>query len=106
MKIINDEIMRELEKRGTAELHPNGVVNQITQALGETADRADFIIFGERQQKGIIPIEQACAKCDFWKGKFETTKLCQRFQGGDAESRGFKTVICPEQFKEATHDSK
>ena len=93
-----DELRKELEKRGTAELQPDGLVNQVTQALDEKPDKVKFLIFGEFQEKGIIPIDQACAKCDFWEKLFASTTQCQERQKKDANARGFTEMVCPHQF--------
>lgn len=92
-----EELAKELQKRGTAEIS-DGFVTQVTQALNETDTEADYIIFGERQKQKIIPIDEACAKCDFWKKINKTILECQAFQKQDAVARGFNKVICPEQF--------
>ena len=92
-----EELRDELTKRGTAEI-VNGQVCQITQALDETSDTAKFLIFGELKEQKTIPIDEACAKCDFWKDKFSTTKLCQERQAKDARARGFRQLICPSQL--------
>jgi hypothetical protein len=92
---MKDELRKELTKRGTAELS-NGVVNQVTQALDEKPDKVKFLIFGEMQEKSIIPITIACetCKCNY----FPTHKQCQESQKVDAEARGFHNLICPHQF--------
>jgi hypothetical protein len=94
-----NELAKELGQRGTAEIG-NGVVNQVTQALDEAESEITFLIFGEKKTQKIIPIDEACAKCNFWEGKFTTTTLCQNFQSGDAKARGFNKLVCPQQFKE------
>jgi hypothetical protein len=94
---MKDELRKELEKRGTAEIS-NGVVNQVTQALDEKPDKVKFLVFGELQEMGIIPIEMACSKCTC--GYFPTTIQCRAFQKKDAEARGFHNLICPHQFIE------
>lgn len=92
-----EDLARELEQRGTAEI-VNGVVVQATQAIDETTDRAKVLMFGELKERSIIPINEACAKCTFWEGKFANFKECQKRQGKDANARGFSIVICPKQF--------
>lgn len=94
---IMDELIKELNTRGTAEIS-NGVVTQVTQALDETDTHVDYLLFGELKHSPIIPIEQACAKCDFWLGKYNSTSECQVSQKEDAEARGFHKMICPNQF--------
>lgn len=90
-----DELIKELKARGTAEI-VNGIVTQVTQALDETDDEAEFIILGERHREKIIPIVQACAKCDHCY--FTTVEQCQERQKRDAVARGFHKIICPQQF--------
>jgi len=72
----------------------------VVQAVTDSKEEAKFYLFGELETKKILPIEEACAKCIFWKGRFDNIKACQKCQGGDAIIRGFSTVICPEQFIE------
>ncbi|KKN75186.1 hypothetical protein LCGC14_0383450 [marine sediment metagenome] len=91
----NEELEKELEKRGTAEI-TNGIVNQVTQALDEKETEATYMVFGEVKHRGIIPIDEACANCGHCY--FVTIKECQDRQGGDARARGFTKVICPQQF--------
>ena len=92
------ELREELEKRETAEI-VNGKVCQVTQALDETEDTAKFLLYGELKEEKTIPIDEACAKCGFWKGRFKSEKLCQERQGKEAKARGFYKVICPNQFQ-------
>lgn len=92
-----EELKKELESRGTAEI-VDGVVTQVTQAIDEQEDSVKFLQFGEMKEQKIIPIDEACAKCDFWKRINKTIKECQAFQGEDAKARGFSKLICPEQF--------
>ena len=92
---MKEELQKELNKRGTAEL-TNGVVNQVTQALDEKPDKVKFLIFGEMQERSIISIDTACNKCNHCY--FPTTKQCQERQKKDAVARGFNNVICPQQF--------
>ncbi len=94
---MTEELKRELEKRGTAEIS-NGVVNQVTQALDEQPTKVKFLIFGELQERNIIPIGIACAKCNHCY--FPTVRQCQERQAKDAKSRGFTSLVCPQQFKE------
>ena len=91
----NDDIIRELKQRGTAEV-VNGEVVQATQAIDETGESVKYLMFGELREQGIIPIGEACAKCGHCR--FDTIKECQEFQGKDARARGFTQVICPSQF--------
>mgnify|MGYP001557866966 CR=1 FL=1 len=92
------DLRKELLKRGTAEVSPDGIVNQVTQALEETPNKVKFLIFGELQEQGIIPISEACAKCT--EKYFLTVKQCQEQQKVDAVARGFNKLICPQQFIE------
>ena len=94
---MGEELIEELEKRGTAEI-VNGQVCQVTQALDETEGTAKFLIFGQLQERKTIPIDEACAKCDFWKGRYENVEQCQERQAKEGRARGFRKVICPEQF--------
>lgn len=93
---VDKELKRRLEECGTAEIS-NGVVNQVTQAIDETPTKVKFLVFGEMQEKEIIPIDEACAKCNHCY--FPTTKQCQDRQELDAIARGFSYLICPQQFK-------
>ena len=96
-EFMKEELKKELELRGTAEVS-NGVVNQVTQAINETDNEVTHLIFGKKTKQSVIPIDQACAKCDFWMGKFATVIKCQESQKKDAEARGFNKLICPHQF--------
>lgn len=93
---MKEELSKELKKRGTAEII-NGEVYQATQAIDENKTEASFLMFGERVTKGIIPIDEACAKCDH--PHFDTVEACQERQDRDARARGFSEVICPKQFR-------
>ena len=93
---MDNDLLKELEKRGTAELHPTGKVNQVTQALSETPTKVKYLIFGELKEQEIIPIDEACAKCDHYY--FPTVKQCQEQQKKDAVARGFTEMVCPQQF--------
>jgi len=88
-------LAKELEQRGTAEI-TNGVVNQVTQAISETPTEVQFLVFGELRRQGIIPIDEACAKCGH--RYFATVKECQSHQKKDAVARGFNGLICSQQF--------
>jgi hypothetical protein len=92
---MDDELKKELQKRGTAEIS-NGIVTQVTQAISESDKEVTFLIFGEMRKQGIIPIDEACAKCDHCY--FRTIKQCQTHQKRDAVARGFNNLICPQQF--------
>lgn len=92
---MTDDLIRELEKRGTAEIS-NGVINQVMQALDEKKEGVKFSMFGEIKEQKIIPIEHACAKCT--RHYFKSVKECQVRQSKDAKARGFNTMICPQQF--------
>jgi hypothetical protein len=99
-KVLKKALIKELKQRGTAEIS-NGVVNQVTQALSENKDKTSYLMFGEMKESGIIPIEQACAKCKSGvKKHFKTVEDCQVFQKKEGESRGFHSVICPQQMEE------
>ena len=91
----NSELGKELNKRGTAEVS-NGQVVQITQAIEETSDKVKYLMFGELREQEIMPVEQACAKCDHCH--FKTAKECQEFQAKEGRARGFTKLICPQQF--------
>lgn len=88
-------LAKELEQRGTAEII-NDEVFQITQAIGETEDKAEFLMFGKLKVASVIPIDEACAKCEH--RRLSIIKDCQEVQGKDARARGFNKVICPRQF--------
>lgn len=92
---LEKDLEKELEQRSTAEIS-DGVVNQVTQALDESPTEATYLMFGEKKTEGIIPIDEACAKCDHCY--FDTVVECQERQGKDAKARGFNEVICPQQF--------
>lgn len=85
----------ELKQRGTAEI-TDGIINQVTQAVDETETEVKFLIFGELKSQGIIPIDEACAKCDHCY--FGTVKECQEHQAKHGRARGFTKLICPQQF--------
>ncbi len=92
---MKKELTEELRNRGTAEIS-DGVVTQVTQALDEGKTEVEFLMFGELRKQQIIPIEEACAKCDHCY--FPTIQQCQERQAKDARARGFNEVICPQQF--------
>jgi uncharacterized OB-fold protein len=94
---MDKELLDELTKRGTAEV-VDGKVVQITQALDEQPDKVKYTMFGELKENGIIPIAEACAKCNH--KHFPTVEECQKVQKKDAEARGFHEVVCPKQFIE------
>lgn len=94
---MSKELEKQLEKTGTAEIS-NGVVTQVTQAIDETPSKVKMLVFGVMQEKSIIPIDQACAKCTFQYKNKAGTKACQSQQKKDAEARGFNNLICPQQF--------
>ena len=96
---MEKDLIRELKARGTAKV-TDGIVNQVTQAIDENEGRVKFLIFGEIVEKKIIPIEKACAKCNWGKSKFGTIGKCQEHQKRGGEARGFHKLICPEQFEE------
>ena len=87
--------MDELKQRGTAEIS-NGKVVQVTQALNETENSVEFLIFGEIKKQGIIPLAEACTKCDH--SYFATVDECQARQRKDAIDRGFSKLVCPNQL--------
>lgn len=93
---VDKELKRRLKECGTAEIS-NGVINQVIQAIDETPNKVKFLAFGEMQEKEIIPIDEACAKCDHCY--LPTPKQCQDRQELDAIARGFPHLICPQQFK-------
>jgi len=95
-----ERIIKELQKRGTCEVSENDIVMQVTQALDEKSDKVTMLMFGELATKQVRPVEQTCKACSFWKDKFESIKDCQTFQKKDSEARGFRDLICPEQFLE------
>ena len=90
------KLLVELEERGTAEIS-NGMVTQVTQAISESKTEVEFLIFGELKKQGIIPIEEACARCDHCY--FATIKECQEHQARDGRARGFLILICPQQLR-------
>ena len=92
-----DELQNELNKRGTAEV-VNGKACQVTQALSETDEEVTFLMFGERKTQKVRPIEEACADCNFWRGKFDCVGDCQRQQRKDGSARGFHKLTCPQQL--------
>jgi hypothetical protein len=95
---MKKDLEKELEQRGTAEIS-NGIVTQVTQALDEKPDKVKMLVFGEQVEKGIIHIEQACAKCkDNYYVKLGGKDKCREFQKKDAEARGFSNLVCPNQF--------
>ena len=92
-----ENLAKELKQRGTAEVL-NGVVTQVTQAIEEKDSEVSYLMFGELKKQGIIPIDEACAKCDHCH--FKTIRECQTFQKKEGSARGFNQLICPQQFKE------
>ena len=92
------DLLKELSKRGTAEVSSDGVVNQVTQAIDEKPNKVRLLIFGELQEQSIVSIEEACSKCDHCY--FPTVKQCQEQQKVDVVARGFNNLICPSQFIE------
>ena len=95
---MGNELQKELEKRGTAEL-TDGVVTQITQAIDEKTDSVKMLVFGEMMEKKIKPIQETCAVCDEWQTyRFTDIAQCQESQKEDAVARGFNELICPNQF--------
>lgn len=84
-------------KDGVYELNEAGLL-PVTQAISESNDKITMRCFDEVREIGIIPIDEACAKCDHCH--FNTAKECQERQAEDARARGFTQVICPEQFKD------
>lgn len=96
---IKRQLVEELQKRGTAEI-VNGEVCQVTQALDEKDDSVTYLLFGELREQRTIPIDEACSKCGFWKGKFGSERLCQQRQARGAKARGFQQLICPAQLVE------
>jgi len=78
----------------------------VTQAIDDSENEATFLSFGELTTKKIRSIEEACSKCDFWKGRFSDTAKCQEAQGSDARGRGFSKLVCPEQFIEEEDDGR
>lgn len=73
-------------------------VRLATGAIEETENTVRFLLFGEMTEKKIMPINEACPKCSFWKSKFADTKSCQAIQKEDSEARGFAKLVCPKQF--------
>ena len=94
---MKKDLGNELNKRGTAEIS-NGKVNQVTQAIDESPTKVKMLVFGQMLEKNIIPINDACAKCETRPKTFDTITKCQQAQKHDALARGFNEVICPKQF--------
>ncbi len=92
-----DDLIKELEIRGTAEV-TNGIVNQVTQTIDETETKVKFLQFGEMKTQSIIPIDEACAKCGVWKRIGKTIKECQEIQRKEGQARGFNILVCPKQL--------
>ncbi len=99
-----NELIRELSKRGTAEVtvSPTGevTVNQVTQAIDEQPGRVKLLLFGELREFKCLPIEQVCSQCSGWKPRFKSVGDCQAMQKKDAEARGFHGVVCPRQLRD------
>lgn len=96
---MDNELKKQLEKTGTAEIS-NGIVTQVTQALDEKPDKVKMLVFGKLEEKGIIPIEQACEKCtQSYPNHLGGKDKCREFQKKDALARGFASyLVCPQQF--------
>jgi hypothetical protein len=90
-----DELEKELNKRGTAEII-EGKVHQITQAIDEDEKQAKVIVFGELRKFGVKPIEECCP-CNFLK-HYSSIQECRERQKKDAIGRWFTSIICPEQL--------
>jgi len=95
----NEDLMKELEARGTAEVI-NGTVVPITQALSESEDTVEYLMFGNLRREAIIPIDEACSMCDFRGSKFQTVGQCREFQAKGSKDRGFYKLICARQLKQ------
>jgi hypothetical protein len=52
---MDNNLRKELENRGTAEI-VDGQVLQVTQALNETEEKVEYLIFGKLQESKIILI--------------------------------------------------
>ena len=85
---------------GVYEVFKDGKIQPATQGLVEHKDKVAYRVFGGNRVSRIIPIDEVCAECDFWKEKFASVEVCQYRQREDATARGFTKVICPKQFKE------
>ncbi len=96
---MNNKIIDVLQKRGAAEI-VNGKVCQVTQAIDETDSEVKYITFGNMRKQKIIPIDEACSTCQFWKNHFESTAKCQERQSKDAWNRNFFKMICPKQLQD------
>lgn len=75
-------------------------IRQATIRIAEPiyTNRVSFDFCGTLVTKHTKPIEEACAGCDFWQGKFSSIQECQASQKKDAEMRGFVRLVCPRQF--------
>ena len=91
-----EELRKELEARGTAELSEEGIVTQVTQAIEEKDGTARMLVFGEMTEYKYKPIDEVCAVCK--EVHFGSIKACQEAQAQDARARGFTKIICPNQF--------
>ena len=76
------------------------LIGMPTRANEETETKAKFTVFGMPMEEELIPIDEVCSICDHWKKKgLGTVEKCRAYQKKGAELRGFKKVICPNQFK-------
>jgi hypothetical protein len=102
---MDDELIRELEKRGTAEVTDSGVC-QVMQAIEESETHTKFLLFGRIVEHEIAPLDETCAKCKSWKQVFDSIEECQEVQQADAKARGFHIVVCANQLIESKEESE
>lgn len=97
---VASDLIKELKSRGTADLGKSGIVNQVMQALNESEKSVEFLVFGEKVKRSVIPIEQACSQCvSPTKKHFPSSTECRERQKKDAVARGFHDIVCPQQFE-------
>ncbi len=94
---MRDELKRELDSRGSAEVI-NGKVVQVTQAINEADDSVEYLMFGELRRESVTPIAETCARCDGMNRFDGSAEKCQQHQATDARARGFHKLICPRQL--------
>ncbi len=90
---------------GEYDIEKGALVRNATMALLEEKDTVMFDFCGERLERKIKTIEQACKECKSSTRKyFKSDAECMQVQAQDSEMRGFKKLICPQQMIEPGED--
>lgn len=78
-----------------------GKTNKATESILETGKEVSFLCCGDVVHRKIMPIEEACAKCTMsYHIRLGGKDKCRKFQKREGERRGFKDLVCPQQFIE------